>query len=71
LDTDRYAEAEPLLKRALYIGERTLGEEHPAVATMLDNLALLYGATKRLAEAKLAYERVIAIREKVLPSDHP
>jgi len=38
----KYAEAEPLYQRALAISEKTLGPEHPQVATSLNNLALLY-----------------------------
>jgi tetratricopeptide (TPR) repeat protein len=38
----RYAEAEPPLKRALAIYEKTLGPDHPSVATGLNNLASLY-----------------------------
>ena len=38
----RYAEAEPLYKRALSIREKALGPEHPQVATTLNNLAALY-----------------------------
>ena len=38
----RYAEAEPLYKRALAIGEKALGPDHPDVATALNNLAELY-----------------------------
>ncbi len=40
----RYAEAEPLHKRALTIVEKVLGPEHPHVATGLNNLAGLYRA---------------------------
>ncbi len=38
----RYAEAEPLYKRALAIREKALGPEHPHVAASLNNLAALY-----------------------------
>ena len=38
---------------------------------MLNNLAELYRATGRLAEAEPLYERVLAILEKALPPDHP
>ena len=38
----RYAEAEPLYKRALAIREKALGPAHPDVATSLNNLALFY-----------------------------
>ena len=38
----RYAEAEPLLRRALAIMEQTIGPEHPTVATgLVDHAALL------------------------------
>ena len=40
----RYAEAEPLYKRALAIVEKALGPEHPHVATGLYELATLYRA---------------------------
>lgn len=35
----KYAEAEPLYRRALAIQEKTLGPEHPKVAASLNNLA--------------------------------
>ncbi len=38
----KYAEAEPLHKRALAIFEKALGPHHPSVAHSLNNLALLY-----------------------------
>ena len=43
LDAGQYAEAEPLLERALAIPEKALGPEHPDVAG-LNNLASLYHA---------------------------
>ncbi len=36
---DEYAEAEPLAQRSLAIREKTLGPQHPAVATGLIGLA--------------------------------
>ena len=41
-DMGRYAEAEPLYRRSLAIGEKQLGRDHPDVANSLDNLADLY-----------------------------
>jgi tetratricopeptide (TPR) repeat protein len=38
----QYAQAEPLVKRALAIYEKALGPDHPSVATSLNNLAALY-----------------------------
>ena len=43
---------ELLHQRALAIREKTLGPEHPHVATSLNNLAALYRAQGRYAEAE-------------------
>ena len=42
---EQYDRAEPLLKRALAILEKTLGPNHPNVAMSLNNLALLYNSS--------------------------
>ncbi len=67
----RYAEAEPLYKRALAIFEKALGPEHPDVAINLDNLAGLYHAQGKYAEAEPLVKRALAIFEKVLGPEHP
>jgi CHAT domain-containing protein/Flp pilus assembly protein TadD len=51
--------------------EKALGRDHPAVATALNNLALLYHNQGRYAEAEPLYQRSLAIREKALGRDHP
>ena len=51
--TSRHAEVEPLFKRVLSISEAALGPEHPNIATVANNLALLYRDTGRYAEAEL------------------
>jgi len=56
---------------ALHIQERTLGSEHPEVATSLSNLALVYKDQARYAEAEPLYRRALAIDEKVLGPEHP
>jgi tetratricopeptide (TPR) repeat protein len=48
----RYAEAEPLLKRALAIREKALGPEHPEVAAVLENISRLYEAMGKRQEAQ-------------------
>ena len=67
----KYAEAEPLHKRALAIREKALGHQHPAVAVSLNNLGLLYYVDGRYAEAEPLYERALAILEKALGAEHP
>ena len=41
--TNRLAEAEPLMRRALAIDEKSYGPDHPKVAIRLNNLAELLG----------------------------
>jgi tetratricopeptide (TPR) repeat protein len=70
-DRAQYSEAEPLYKRAIAIGEKTLGPEHPNLAIRLNNLAALYWNRGKYAEAEPLYQRVIGIDEKVLGPEHP
>ncbi|MGQ3684570.1 MAG: tetratricopeptide repeat protein [Candidatus Loosdrechtia sp.] len=58
---DKYAQAEPLFKRALAIFEKSLGPDHPDVANCLTNLALLYRATQRGKDAAEFEQRAAAI----------
>ena len=67
----RYAEAEPLYRRALEIGEASLGTNHPTVATRLNNLAGLFHDTNRLGEAEALFRRSLAIDEANYGPDHP
>ena len=60
----RYAEAEPLHKRALRIDEKALGPEHPDVAQSLENSAALLRETGRGAEAAKLEARAKVIRAK-------
>ena len=57
--------------RALAIEEKILGEEHPNVATSLNNLAMLYSAQSDYPKALPLYERSLAILENALGKDHP
>ena len=69
--TNRLAEAEPLMRRALAIDEQSYGPDHPDVATDLNNLARLLQATNRLAEAEPLMRRALAIDEQSYGPDHP
>ena len=69
-----YAEAEPLLRRALAIDEAAYGPLHPDVARDLNNLAWLLkdmDGTNRLAEAESLIRRALAIAEAAYGPDHP
>ncbi len=67
----RYAEAEPFARRALEPAEREFGASHPATATTLHCLVVLYKAQGRYAEAEPLHKRSLAIREKALGPEHP
>jgi tetratricopeptide (TPR) repeat protein len=66
-----HADAEPLMRRALALDERTFGPDHPKVAIHLNNLAALLHATNRLAEAEPLMRRALAIDERGLGPEHP
>jgi tetratricopeptide (TPR) repeat protein len=66
-----YAEAEPLLRRALAINEKRLGTAPLSVAICLNNLTILLVATSRLDEAEPLMRRALVIDEKSLGPDHP
>ncbi len=51
--------------------EKALGPDHPSVATNLNNLAVLYRAHGKYAEAEPLYKRALAIVEKGLGPEHP
>ena len=66
-----WQEAEPLMRRALAIDERSLGAENPTVAIRLNNLAQLLQDTNRLAEAEPLMRRALAIDEGAFGAEHP
>jgi CHAT domain-containing protein/Tfp pilus assembly protein PilF len=61
----------PVALEVLAEKERALGPDHPDVAMCLNNLAFVYHAQGRYAEAESLLNRVMAITEKALGPDHP
>ena len=59
------------MARVVTIFEKSLGENHPNVATALNNLATLLQATNRLGEAEPLMRRALAIFVDSLGADHP
>ncbi len=66
-----FAQAEPLMRRALKIDEARFGPNHPRVGIELNNLAALLRETNRLAEAEPLMRRALKIDETSLGPDHP
>ena len=68
----RYAEPEPLYRRALAIDEAVLGLGRPETALILNNLAVLLRVQGHLdGGGEELCRRALAIREAVLGPEHP
>jgi tetratricopeptide (TPR) repeat protein len=64
-------QAETLYRQAIEEGRKTMGPDHPRVATYHNQLAVLYRDQGRLAEAEPLYREALRIREARLGADHP
>ena len=60
-DQGRYAEAEPLYKRALAIREKALGPDHPDVATIAEQSGGALRRSRPLCRAEPLFKRALAI----------
>jgi CHAT domain-containing protein/Tfp pilus assembly protein PilF len=67
----KYADAIPLIQRALAIAEKISGPDDLNVAFLLDDLAGVYEEQGRYTDAEPLYRRSLSIREKVLGPDDP
>jgi tetratricopeptide (TPR) repeat protein len=67
----RYESAEPLYLQALELRQRLLGENHPDVATSLNNLALLYNTQGNYTEAEALSQQALTIFQQRLGNQHP
>lgn len=84
-DQGKYAEAEQIFKQVLAIreqlvsGEKVPGPAHLDLAQSLQNLAVLYSTmpdarerdTHKFEEAERLFKQALAIRERLLPAEHP
>ena len=57
--------------KPLSFTKRLLGEEHPYVASSLNNLAGLYRNQGRYSEAEPLYQQALEIRKRLLGEEHP
>jgi len=70
-ELERYIEAQKLLEKAIPIQTKTLGSEHPDVASSLNNLALIHKAQGEMAKAQDCYQRAQTIINQVFDENHP
>ena len=67
----QFADAEPLLQKAVEIGRTTVGERHPDYAASLNNLGGLYRETNQRDKAVPLFQEAMEIRRDVLGERHP
>ena len=63
--------AEAMFLRSLKFSAKFLDENHPLVAILFNNLALLYENQGKFSEAQSLYQRSLKIRAETLGSNHP
>ena len=66
-----YARAAPHLEHAIKLRQQAVGEDHSDVAVLLSNLGIAYRNVGEFAKARAAFERSIAIREKLFGKHTP
>jgi tetratricopeptide (TPR) repeat protein len=59
------------LSEALQLFRQLLGEDHPNVGRVTENLGILYAAQGRTEEARTLYQQALAILEPKLGAEHP
>ena len=70
-DLGEYAQAQILLLKAISIGEKHFGTEHPTLATYYSNLALVLQNLGNYEQAKSLLLKAISIEEKHFGTEHP
>ncbi|MFW5764742.1 MAG: tetratricopeptide repeat protein, partial [Coleofasciculus sp.] len=66
-----YQQALPWYKQCLSVAKERLGNDHPDVATSLNDLALLYYLQGRYKEAEPLYQQALELRKRLLGNEHP
>ncbi len=69
--TGEYGEVEKFYQRSLLAFKNSFGEQHPDVATSLNNLAGLYESQGRYEDAEPLYKDALKMRKKLLGEQHP
>ena len=66
-----HAAAERLLRQALALQESSVGPNHPDVANILNNLAIVCELNGKITDAEACYRRAYAIATASLPASDP
>jgi tetratricopeptide (TPR) repeat protein len=65
-----YAQAQPWYEQCLSVCRERLREEHPAVASSLNNLAFLYSSQGKYEQAEPLYVHALEMRKRLLGEEH-
>ena len=66
-----YEQALPWYEQCVSVTRERLGQEHPDVATSLNNLAGLYKSQGRYTEAQPLYQEALEMYKRLLGTEHP
>jgi tetratricopeptide (TPR) repeat protein len=67
----QYSQAVIVAEQALALGQQLWRDEHPYIATSLNNLGLVYQLQGRFDAAVSLYEKALAMSKRLFPYDHP
>jgi tetratricopeptide (TPR) repeat protein len=67
----KFSLAAPVLRRLLRKYENKLGHDHFDVAIVANNMAMLYHAWGKYADAEPFYKQALAIKQRILGRNHP
>ncbi len=70
LDLGEYPNAAAMYREALALRRKLFGDEHPEVATALDQVAAALSQQGRKAEAETIFREALAMRRKLLGNEH-
>ena len=71
IEQNENQEAQSLFERVLAIQKRNFGDEHPAVAMVMSNLAMLHFFQGQHAESQAMHASALKINEATMGPDHP
>ncbi|MEH2314700.1 MAG: tetratricopeptide repeat protein, partial [Nostoc sp.] len=66
-----YKQALPWYEQSLSSARKRFGDEHPDVASSLNNLAFLYNSQGKYSDAEPLYIEALAMRKRLLGDEHP
>ncbi len=67
----KYAQAQPLLEKALDVKRRLLSDDNPETAESYNNVAYILGKQGKYAQAQPLFEKALEIYRRLLSDNHP